>query len=619
MLSLWSIHQVPMNLTNTLHKFHIPVMGLAYTIDTPIKVARFGISSVISIIEDNLVEKMRSHYYPMIHEAYHPISNKEVDYRARRITDYLNLVNRIVQDQVEKMRNSSFETDPEINKYFQMLPDDSDLKHIYKEMTALGDPQDKEQLETWLKHEIEPGSIDVNIMTKLDKNNTDKQGNIIEDGSDAVAALRGYAQSDLINSSVILSAGMNPRLFSYLEKLDAFDANHLGFFKKKIVIKVSDYRSALIQGKMLAKKGLWVSEFRIESGLNCGGHAFASDGYLLGPILEEFKTKRKELVSQLFEIYNQALVAKGKAGFKEVHPMKITVQGGIGTHEEDKFLLHHYEIDGTGWGTPFLLVPEATTVDDHTLQLLSQATEKDVVLSKNSPLGIRFHYLKGTTGEKEKFERIENGMPGSPCSEKFLVSNTEFTTEPICTASHAYQKKKIEQLQSLNLPETDYKKQLREVLDKECLCIGLSNAAVNMYKLKPFRNLRAVNICPGPNIAYFSQIISLHKMIDHIYGRANVLSDNSRPHMFIKELSLYIDYWLEQLNDAKEQADHKRNKYVQSFYENIMSGIAYYRQIVDKVAQETYYLKDKINEGLDQAEQQLQAAYHHHFSEPVNL
>ena len=157
-------------------------MGLAYTIDTPIKVARFGISSVISIIEDNLVEKMRSHYYPMIQEPYHPITNKEDDYRARRITDYLNLVNRIVNNQVEKLRQASFETDPEINKYFQMLPDDSDLKHIYKEMITQNDPQDKEQLENWLKHEIEPGSIDVNIMTKLDKNNMNKQGNIIEDG-----------------------------------------------------------------------------------------------------------------------------------------------------------------------------------------------------------------------------------------------------------------------------------------------------------------------------------------------------------------------------------------------------------------------------------------------------
>ena len=44
------------------HTFHIPVMGIAFTIDSPIKVARFGISSVISIIEDRLIEMMRNIY-----------------------------------------------------------------------------------------------------------------------------------------------------------------------------------------------------------------------------------------------------------------------------------------------------------------------------------------------------------------------------------------------------------------------------------------------------------------------------------------------------------------------------------------------------------------------------
>ena len=37
----------------------------------------------------------------------------------------------------------------------------------------------------------------------------------------------------------------------------------------------------------LAKKGLEVHEFRIESGLNCGGHAFASNGQLLPILLKE--------------------------------------------------------------------------------------------------------------------------------------------------------------------------------------------------------------------------------------------------------------------------------------------------------------------------------------------
>lgn len=587
------------------HSFHIPVMGLAYTIDTPVKVARFGISSVISIIEDNLVEKMRSHYYKVNNEVYLPITSSQTDYRAKRITDYLNLVNRIVKRQVQELKSSTFEPGSELNKYFEMLPDTHGVKRIYKLMDDLTDPEDIKQMENWLKMQIQPGGIDVNIMTKLDKTNLDKNGNIIEDGSDAVAAMRGYINSNLSNSSVILSAGMNPRLFSYMETLPAFDASSCGHFEKRIIIKVSDYRSAFIQGKMLAKKGLWVSEFRIESGLNCGGHAFATDGFLIGPILEEFKKNKEELTSSLFEIYNQALIAKGKPGFKESHRIQITIQGGIGTHEESELLNKYYEVDSTGWGTPFLLVPEATTVDKPTLQLLSEAKEQDVVLSKNSPLGVRFHYLKGTTGEKEKLDRIAKGKPGSPCTEKYLVSNTEFTKEPICTASRVYQKRKIEQLNQQNLPEQEYNEQLKDVLDKECLCIGLSNAAIKVYETIPFKKLDAVNICPGPNIAYFTEIVSLKKMVDHIYGRMNILQNNNRPHMFIKELTLYINYWSELLGESKALVDKKKHTYIKNFHGNLLNGIAYYRNLSAKLTDEFTTLEHKIDSGLDEAERQL--------------
>jgi NAD(P)H-dependent flavin oxidoreductase YrpB (nitropropane dioxygenase family) len=71
------------------------------------------------------------------------------------------------------------------------------------------------------------------------------------------------------------------------------------------------------------------------------------------------------------------------------------------------FLHNYYGIDSTGWGTPFLLVPEATTVDDSTLQLLQKAKKSDLFLSKNSPLGVPFHYLKGTSSDLEKQRRIE--------------------------------------------------------------------------------------------------------------------------------------------------------------------------------------------------------------------
>ena len=562
------------------HRFHIPVMGLAYTIDSPIKVARFGIASVISIVEDGLIEMMRSYYYPAIEQVYHPIPKNEEDYRAKRITDYLNLVNKIVTDQMEKIKQSAFETGSEIVKYFEMLPDDSKLKQLYRRMADTPNNLEKQEVATYLRTQLVPGCIDVNIMTKIDSDKRNEQGAIIEDGSEAVTALRGYIQSNLTNSSVIFSAGMNPRLYNYLEKCDAFDADELGAFKKKIVIKVSDYRSAIIQGKYLAKKGIWVSEFRIESGLNCGGHAFATDGYLMGPIMEEFKIKKEELVTAIFEVYNNALKAKGRSGFNEPHPVKITAQGGIGTYEEDIFLHEHYNINSTGWGTPFLVVPEATTVDDNTLDLLCKAGQKDLVLSNNSPLGVRFHYLKGTTADIEKQERIKKGKPGSPCTEKHLAFNTEFTAAPICTASHKYQQLKIAHLKGLQLTTEDYQKQLNTVLDKECLCVGLSNAASKVYQVPFVKRQEAVTICPGPNIVYFNKVVSLQTMTDHIYGRTNIVKHKHRPHMFIAELSLYINYLKEKLAaDAGEEPDKKKNKYYQEYLNNLLSGIKYYQQL----------------------------------------
>jgi len=559
------------------HTFHIPVMGLAYTIDSPIKVARFGISSVISIIEDKLVEMMRKHYYPTINQEYHPISNHEEDYRAKRITDYLDLVNTIVYAQVEKLRKAAFETGSEIVKYFEMLPDDSTLKQLYRQMVNTSNQPEKEKMENYLRGQIKPGSIDVNIMTKTDRENYNKNGDLLADGSDAVAALRGYAKSKLSNSSVVFSAGMNPRLYNYLGSCNEFDVNEDGAFTKKVIVKVSDYRSALIQGKYLAKKGIWVSEFRIESGLNCGGHTFATEGYLLGPILEEFKSNTQELIDTLFEIYNAALLKKNNKQFIYPPKMIFSVQGGIGTHEEDQFLRRNYNMESTGWGTPFLLVPEATTVDEDTLKLLCAAKEKDIVLSQSSPLGVRFYYLRGTSADKERLLRIKNGKPGSPCTEKYLAFNTEFTKEPICTASHKYQKLKIAQLQSLDLPEPEYEKRLKDVLDKECLCIGLSNAAAISYKQTFIKTLNAVTICPGPNIVNFSKVVSLQTMTDHIYGRTNILTNTNRPHMFIAELHLYIDYLKKLLNDelpAEQFA--KRKKYYSSFYKNLRDGIMYY-------------------------------------------
>ena len=581
----------------TPHRFHIPVMGIAFTIDTPIKVASYGITSALSIIEDNLIEMMRKYYYQQNEEPYIPIEKHEENYRVRRITDYLNLVNRNVQSKFEKLKESAFEKGSEIVKYFEMLPEESGLKEKYNQfLEAHGEA--KAELENFLRKHISPGGIEVNIMTKVDKNNFDKAGEILQDGSDALGALKAYAESDLENSAVIFSAGMNPRLFNYLENFKEFNATADGVFKKKVIIKVSDYRSALIQGKYLAKKGIWVSEFRIESGLNCGGHAFATQGFLLGPILEEFKNKKEELAQELFALYNPALKARGEAGFEDPHPIHVTVQGGIGTAAEQKLLYDYYGVNGTGWGTPFLLCPEATTVDDNTLELLAKSRENDVVLSKASPLGVRFNYLKGTTAEKERQQRIDRQKPGSPCTEKYLVSNTEFTTEPICTASRKYQKLKLEQLAAADLPKEEYDLQVEDLLSKECLCIGLSNSAGLNYQVPIVEKLDAVTICPGPNIVNFSKVATLKEMTDHIYGRKQLPQEANRPHMFVKELQLYVDYLKEEIQNTFNPGPREIKGW-KGFCANLLQGILHYKHLLE---QELVEKKEAFEKSLLQME-----------------
>lgn len=578
-----------------LHLFHIPVLGLAYSIDTPVKVARFGISSVISIMDDELIEKMREYHSVKNGISFTPVHKKEEDYRARRITEYLNLVDKIVNTQVSDLKMLPFEAGNDIIKYFEMLPEQSIAKMKYNEMNALEDGIQKRALEKELRDTITAGSIDVNIMAKVDKINYNAAGEPLpHEYSDALSSLRGFAKSNL-QSSVILSAGYNPRLYSYIETFPDFLPDEFGNIKKKIILKVSDYRSALVQGKLLAKKGLWVSEFRIESGLNCGGHAFATEGLLLGPILEEFKNKRTELVSEMYALCSASHKEKNIPSFDAPPQIKITVQGGIGTAHENEFLLEHYTIDGTGWGSPFLLVPEATNVDDYTINQLATAKKEDYYLSHASPLGIPFNNFRKSSAEKQRKERIDKGRSGSPCYKKFLVSNTEFTETPICTASREYQHLKIKQLKEKNLPADVLETALNSVTEKDCLCEGLGAPALLKDHIPLSHNLSAVTICPGPNLAYFSGTFSLSQMVGHIYGRLDILNSLNRPNMFINELNLYIDYLKKELE--KIDLNTKQVKYFQSFKTNLLAGIEYYKNLVPQLKKETVqYLADMKDE-----------------------
>ena len=351
-----------MNNCKESHTFHIPVMGIGYSIDSPVRVAKYGINSVISLVDDGILEKMRQFYSFKLNIPFEAITANSEDYRARRITAYLNLIDELVKQSFEELKDSIDNKTKELQKYFELLPDSDWLKDKYESVVQKLQGID---LKKWLQANLISGAIDVNIMTKLDKANTYQNNPLPVEYNDAHAAMRGFAVSNLSNSSMVLSAGLNPRLYSYIEKFeDFYPKDDSGFLKKKITLKVSDFRSALIQGKFLAKKGIWVSEYRIESGLNCGGHAFVSQGSLIGPVLDEFRLKRDSLVQEVHAVLAQSLKEKNRFVPQGPLKIKVTAQGGVGTSTEHNFLLKYYNLDSVGWGTPFLLVPEVSYVYD---------------------------------------------------------------------------------------------------------------------------------------------------------------------------------------------------------------------------------------------------------------
>jgi hypothetical protein len=574
-------------------------MGTGFTVDSPVRVARYGISSVLSIGDDILLEAMREQLCSEFHQSFVAIADGSPDVRAARITAYLNLLQTLVTMQAQALHDAPFEPGSEICRYFELLPE-SPLKRDYRRMMVTGDPDLRKQMQERLRSQLCTGSIDVNIMTKVDGPVFRIGVEQTPDQTVAVSALRGFARSNL-SSSIVFSAGMNRRLFTSLEQYPDFFAQPDGTIRKKIVLKVSDYRSAHIQGKLLASRGLWVSEYRVESGLNCGGHAFPTKGHLMGPILDEFRANRPSMLEQLYAVLTKSLRAANREAPGVTPPPRFTAQGGIGTPEEDSFLRRYYDLDGTGWGTPFLLVPEVTNVDYSLLAKLAAATDADVYLSDASPLGVPFWNLRSSASENARRHRIESGSPGSSCPKGFLRLNTDHSGQPLCTASKTYQKRRLREISGGDLTSAQKVALTQQALAKACICHELSGGVAVK---RGFDAAMASAVCPGPGIADYSRPATLDEMVDHIYGRFSLITNADRPHMFVRELMLYIDYLKSEMDKSAAGLADRAGQYYVEFKDNLLSGIEYYRDLADKFGWEQ---REKFLADIDALGEELKS------------
>src|SRR6185312_12046811 len=96
-----------------------------------------------------------------------------------------------------------------------MLDDRSPIKILYNKYFTSKAEGEKRILDAAIRNAMKPGDIDVNVMSKIDPPAHTRSGEVLPpEYSAASAALRGFAKSKL-KSSVILSAGFNPRLYGY--------------------------------------------------------------------------------------------------------------------------------------------------------------------------------------------------------------------------------------------------------------------------------------------------------------------------------------------------------------------------------------------------------------------
>ena len=537
-----------------VHTAHIPVMGTGFTIDTPLKAARYGISSVIALVDDILIEQIHRYHATRLGLT-PPAPVKGPEARMLRIRNYLDFIADQVLLQITSLREQVFAIGSDIAHYFELLPE-GPLRTLYHRMLTESDAESKVRLQNELRNHIEPGDVQVNIMTHPDCLQYNPDGTTLaQEFSSTLLALRGFAESKL-PGAVVFSAGYSPHLYRYAQSFDGFFHTGNQPPRKRIVLKVSDYRSAAIQGRFFAKLGLWVSEYRIESGINCGGHAFLGGSATLPSVLADFRDKRKELTEHLFPTMVKALEGLGRTAPTEIPPVRITVQGGIGTPEEDQFLRERYLLDGTGWGSPFLLVPEVVNLDGEHVQKLLSAGKDDIRLSRSSPLGIRFWTLSTSASENQRRDRIAAGTPGSPCPRRLVEINDEFGLPPLCTAARQYVKKKLEKLDATE-SDPERRRVFRErVLEKTCICYDLGGSALRSYGI----DMKcATSVCCGPNVRFFTRTATLQEMMDHIYGRTQLPMRQGRKHMFLLELELYLENlrdeaaceeWLAELNTA---------------------------------------------------------------------
>ena len=94
-------------------------------------------------------------------------------------------------------------------------------------------------------------------------------------------------------------------------------------------------------------------------------------------------------------------------------------------------------------------------------------------------------------------------------------------------------------------------------------------------------------------------------MVNHIYGKLNLLNDLDRPNLFVNELNLYVEYLKKDISKQIKEMNEKKAKYISKFKEQLQNGIEYYKQLVPKITDQTEVYRKKMLSELQEIEEIL--------------
>jgi hypothetical protein len=140
-----------------------------------------------------------------------------------------------------------------------------------------------------------------------------------------------------------------------------------------------------------------------------------------------------------------------------------------------------------------------------------------------------------------------------------------------------------------------------DVLAKSCICHDLGGGAT--LKCNIVKDADTA-VCPSMNISHFKMLATLEDMVGHIYGRLSLFSDPERPHMLIRELSLYVEHLREELSRFADGLSARKISYYADFKKNLMDGVNYYQErFLDFVAEHQGRFRDDLSRLRAQIEQ----------------